>query len=291
MQYMTPKKVASLLGVSESTVRRLCDKGEIKFVKTSGNHRRILQTELVRYARANNFVLDIPSEIATVGGGKLASASVLASRYHEQLYALNQAALETAVDILYASGWTAAQIIDHTIAPALRKVGDDWAHGKVFVDEEHQMTMLTHRVLVTLRSLLPTPSTSAPTVVCAAPQDDDYLLPTTMAATLLLGEGCAVAELGADTPTEAILRTAEKRRADLVVLSFTSSFGLAPEDVIAELGPKKESLGFKLAVGGRALSPQETQHSLEENPGVDFVGSSGCELAKFVQDIGIIGRG
>ena len=41
MEYLTTKEAADLLGVSESTVRRLCSQKKLTAWRTPGGHRRI----------------------------------------------------------------------------------------------------------------------------------------------------------------------------------------------------------------------------------------------------------
>ncbi|MBI2765611.1 MAG: helix-turn-helix domain-containing protein [Chloroflexi bacterium] len=47
-KWLTLGAASSLLGVSESTVRRWADAGEVRFYKTSGGHRRILEEDLLQ---------------------------------------------------------------------------------------------------------------------------------------------------------------------------------------------------------------------------------------------------
>ncbi len=48
---LSPKKAAKILGVSESSIKRWCDAGQIQILKTSGGHRRISIASLMDFAR------------------------------------------------------------------------------------------------------------------------------------------------------------------------------------------------------------------------------------------------
>lgn len=52
-----PSDVAKMLGVTAMTVRRLSDKGIIKFRITPGGHRRYLKRDIIEYCQANNIAL------------------------------------------------------------------------------------------------------------------------------------------------------------------------------------------------------------------------------------------
>ena len=69
-EFVTPKQVARAIQVSESSVKRWCDKGVIPTQKTAGGHRRIQLAGLVRFLRESGQVLARPEVIglpATTG--------------------------------------------------------------------------------------------------------------------------------------------------------------------------------------------------------------------------------
>jgi molybdopterin-binding protein len=49
----TVGQAAELLGVSPDTVRRLCDRGDLKMIRTPGGRRRLDGVGLARYAQEN----------------------------------------------------------------------------------------------------------------------------------------------------------------------------------------------------------------------------------------------
>ena len=56
----SPKQIARALGVSESSVKRWCDRGLIDYQKTAGGHRRVVLGELMRFVKDQRKVIARP---------------------------------------------------------------------------------------------------------------------------------------------------------------------------------------------------------------------------------------
>lgn len=56
--YLTPNQVAELLMVSPTAIRHWADKGELKALTTPGGHRRFIPSEIDRFAREKELVLN-----------------------------------------------------------------------------------------------------------------------------------------------------------------------------------------------------------------------------------------
>ena len=57
---LSTSEFAAAIGVSESSVRRMADSGELQIHRTRGGHRRIPATEAIRYVRENNVTIVRP---------------------------------------------------------------------------------------------------------------------------------------------------------------------------------------------------------------------------------------
>ena len=57
---VSPKQVARAIGVSESSLKRWCDQGLIKTVRTAGGHRKMDIAEVLRYVREQDHKLVSP---------------------------------------------------------------------------------------------------------------------------------------------------------------------------------------------------------------------------------------
>ncbi len=153
-------------------------------------------------------------------------------------------------------GMTMPALYQQVVAPAMHRIGALWERGAITVADEHLATALTNRVLTALR---PTPGdAAAPRVgraLLAAVEGEQHALGLRMAADILEDAGYEAVYLGADVPTDALLRAVESLSPDLVALAATMPT-LAPrlEAVAAELRQARPGLG--LLIGGEAASPR-----------------------------------
>ena len=53
--YLSPQEVAEILGVGVSTVKRLVDNGHLPAAVTTGRHRRIEPTDVLRLVNSGNY--------------------------------------------------------------------------------------------------------------------------------------------------------------------------------------------------------------------------------------------
>jgi len=153
------------------------------------------------------------------------------------------------------------QLYQRVIAPAMHEIGRLWQRGALTVADEHLATALTNRVLAALRR----PSGEGPVdadgagvkrgrALLAAIEGERHALGLRMAADVLEDAGYESLYLGADVPTDALLRAADTFSPDLVALAATLP-SLAPrlQAVAGELRRAYPRLG--LLVGGQAASP------------------------------------
>jgi DNA-binding transcriptional MerR regulator len=56
----SPRQVARALGVSESSLKRWCDRGLIQTTRTAGGHRKVLTADAIRFARQRGMMLANP---------------------------------------------------------------------------------------------------------------------------------------------------------------------------------------------------------------------------------------
>ncbi|MCG8458668.1 MAG: MerR family DNA-binding transcriptional regulator, partial [Holophagales bacterium] len=126
-QLLSPKELASAIGVSQSSIKRWADEGLICAARTAGGHRRIHVSEAIRFVRESDIVLVRPHllglpENTRVGRGTLdleASASELIG-YLEAGSERESAGL---IFSLYLSGCHLAQIVDGPVRVAMADLG------------------------------------------------------------------------------------------------------------------------------------------------------------------------
>ena len=145
-----------------------------------------------------------------------------ASRLYQAIVDGQETAARRAMERLIGNV-TMTDLCDRVIAPALRRVGDEWEAGHVSVAQEHRATAICERVIAS--------QTSQPagrprgTAVVTTPQDERHALPALMAAACLRENHWHVHHLACDLPALEISALAAAVSADLVVLSTATAQG------------------------------------------------------------------
>jgi len=120
-----------------------------------------------------------------------------------------------------AAGVPLVDLCERVIAPALRRIGDDWAAGTVSIAAEHRATAICERLIGPLSARQPAGRPRG-VAVTATPQGERHGLPALMASGCLREDHWQVHHLGCDLPAEEVKRTAIDAGARLVVLSSST---------------------------------------------------------------------
>ena len=120
-----------------------------------------------------------------------------------------------------AGGVPLAELCDQVIAPALRRVGTEWAAGKLSIAAEHRATAICDR-LIAARVRQP-PGRPRGVAVTATPPGERHALPAMMAAACLREDHWQVHHLAADLPVSEVVALAADTSASLVVLSSATA--------------------------------------------------------------------
>jgi excisionase family DNA binding protein len=140
----------------------------------------------------------------------------LADRLHAALVAGDEVTARASLGRL-AGAVPLADLCDNVIAPALVRIGEQWAAGEVSIAMEHRASAICER-LVAGRAVQPRGRPRG-TAVVATPADERHGLPALMAAACLREDCWTVHHLSADLPADDIARFAAEVGAVLVVLS------------------------------------------------------------------------
>ncbi|WP_244224142.1 cobalamin B12-binding domain-containing protein [Streptomyces tirandamycinicus] len=121
---------------------------------------------------------------------------------------------------LLDSGLAAEDILLEVIAPVQRKVGAEWAAGRITVAQEHAATAIHERVIAALahRSAPPSGLTGV-TVTVACVEGEWHALPARILAETLRLRGHTVDYLGAQVPTPHLVAHLHRTAPDVVALS------------------------------------------------------------------------
>ncbi len=279
---VSPRELADAIGVSESSVKRWVDRGDIEATRTAGGHRRISIQEAGRYLRERSIPLVRPDVLGlsdlTAQGDREPEAGDAADRLFDYLCHGAEPEARGLILSLFLEGRSVAEIIDGPFRSAMARIGELWLHQPTGIFWEHRATQIAVQALARLRFLLEVPA-DAPVVVGGAPAGDHYLLPSQAVAAVLEGEAVRAINLGADTPAESLALAAEASEARLVWLSV--SYVAAPDktrdEVLGLLSALAES-DIPLVVGGSHAKELRLPKS-----DLLYIGGSMAELVALVR--------
>lgn len=243
---------AAAVGLSESTVRRLADRGDLKMHRTRGGHRRIPATELFRYAQETGATLRGATQPVDSPAGDLRGDT---SHHHrligEALAVGNTEQFVASLRTLYRTGMTIAELCDGPLHEAIREIGSRWPHDPKSIFVEHRATAICVLGLGQLWSEIPPPVEGAIAAVGAAPERDPYVLPSLMASLVLRDCGYRETNLGPDTPLDVLTDTAEQERPAVVWLAITRPLqSMQYTREIDRLAAAIRRYGGRLLIGG-----------------------------------------
>lgn len=262
---LSPKELALAVGVSESSLKRWADRGEIRVRRTAGGHRRIPLQEAVRFARDANLPIVRPDILNLPDLGRARQLDLTGDRLPDVLFERLKAG--DAEDVravlleLYLAGHAPAAIFDGPMRQAMARLGELWQHSDAGIYIEHRATDICIQSVNLLRSLIaPAPAAPGgaqaeddrPVALGGAPEDDPYVLTSIMVACVLAELGYREVNLGPDTPRDSLIAAARHYRPQLVWLSCSTGDTLPTPGALASLAHELADVGATLVLGGRA---------------------------------------
>ena len=256
----SPKEVAESLCVSESSVKRWCDRGAIATVRTVGGHRRITLEALQQFLSSSERrlihpeILGLPMLPAarqlSISGGD----SPQQQAFRQALAAGQESQCRDILRGLIGKGHSASQAADGLITDAMVAFGEAWGCNELAVYQERRGCDISLRLINELRRDLPPASDDAPVAIGGTPEGDPYQLPTALVELTLRELGWQATSLGCNLPLDSILQAAHDCKPQLIWLSV-SAIAETPE-FITQQNWLAGSLGetIPLLVGGRALT-------------------------------------
>jgi methanogenic corrinoid protein MtbC1 len=174
----------------------------------------------------------------------------------DRLHAAIVAGDETAARQVFARlarGVSVCELCERVIAPALDRIGADWAAGEATMAIEHRATAICER-LIASRARQPQGRPRG-IAVTATPPGERHGLPALMATACLREDRWLVHHLAADLPVAEVISLALDTGATLVVLSAaTAETARAADQAAAEI--MRAAPGLRVLTGqpGRTLS-------------------------------------
>ena len=259
---LSTSEFAEAVGISESTVRRLADAGELRIQKTKGGHRKIPVAEAIRYVHDARLRVIKPEVLGLAAVSEVGGDAAYAERLLRALRDGHAASVIGLMRSMYAEGITLAEICDGPVRYAMNAIGSSWPQDKRSIFVEHRATLLCVRALCQIRMALPEAEENALTALGAAPQDDPYLLPSLMVSLVLHEVGFDETNLGPNTPVDVLTDSVEDEQPNLVWLAITNPIrSRRHHQEIEHLAGVVHAYGGLFLVGGQGADTFRSPHT------------------------------
>jgi excisionase family DNA binding protein len=202
-------ELSRMWNVSESTVKRWADSGELRCIKTVGGHRRFQLEEISRFQRSQGFdavgiLGDLDANAETTDPLERAlervDSETLSGIYFQHAVEGRGEVLVRMLGRAYLRGIPPIDLLERIVTPALRRVGDLWRKGELTVADEHLATRTTVDVLTRLQADLARSQPGARVAVVGCSEGELHEIGSRCAGLLLEVEGWQVISLGTNTP-------------------------------------------------------------------------------------------
>ncbi|MGQ0629064.1 MAG: B12-binding domain-containing protein [Phycisphaerales bacterium] len=285
---ITPKDLATALGVSESSVKRWADEGRLSVSRTAGGHRRIAVPDAVRFVRALGTPLVRPGSLGLTELSHLPRAGRTPSDREDALYHALESGdapvVRGLLQAMYVEGASLAVIVDGPLRAAMQRIGELYQHQEWGIVIEHRASDIAICAMNQLRLLIGPPSRHAPIALGGAPGEDPYILPSLAASAALAEAGFRDINLGPRMPLAGIEEAALRFDARLVFLSLSiAPTGRGSADAFRAFASRLERRAIPIALGGRA-SREYLPPSHPLPPGVTLLNTL-AELSTFARGL------
>lgn len=271
----SPKQVAQALRVSESSVKRWCDRGVIRTDRTLGGHRRIPLEHLMEFLESTNRRLVDPTAIglsedrqrtrdelerlvSASGSGTAESQAAgqlsMQKQFEAALLSGDEQQCRKSISTWYAMHGSMASVADELLAPTFHSMGYLWQCGDVDVYQERRGCEICIRLIHELRRLVQEPHSTAPVAMGGTSNGDPYQVANQLIEIIFREAGWRTINLGSSVPLESLLVAAKKYIPKIFWLSVTHVDD--EEEFLRRFGTFSRELpkGVMLVVGGQALT-------------------------------------
>jgi excisionase family DNA binding protein len=212
------RTAADELGVHYQTVYRWVREGSLAAVKR-GVVYEVEPEEVDRFRSRRS--TPTPPPARTV----VRSWANQVDRLYDALVLGDDVTARQTVDRLHEGGAGVVELCERLFTPALKRLGDSWARGRITVADEHRAAAMCARLLPRI-SEYPRGRPRGVAMVTTTP-GEAHELPGMMASMALRADRWRVHHLGTQLPHDQLGALIKREGADLVVLSVTSPSGLA----------------------------------------------------------------
>ncbi len=260
-QFYSPKQVADAFGVSESSLKRWCDRGLIPVRRTAGKHRRLAVPDVLLFCRQSGHSLQRPELLGLPVGTR--PLGILQGQ--QELYAAlrdgDESGCRRVILGLFLNNHPLSDLGDQVLSPTMKLVGEQWQCGELDIYQERRSCEQVERCLQEVRLILAPPGDASPLAIGGAPSGDPYRLPTLLVELTLRGLGWQAESLGVDLPFSTLAKALNQLSPRLFWLSVSSIRDR--EEFLAEYAEfyaAAVAAEVPVVVGGAALTEELRQH-------------------------------
>jgi excisionase family DNA binding protein len=199
---VSPKQLARALRVSESSVKRWCDQGEIATVRTAGGHRRIAIAAVIEFLQKREYRVACPEMLGmpVTSGSTERMLDRAQPAFRDALVAGEEQQARGIILDLFVANHDLAAILDEVLARSLNEIGDLWSCGDADVYQERRACEISLRILHEIRQAIPEPEPTAALAIGGTPECDPYHVPNAMVDLILRRGGWNTHNLGVGLP-------------------------------------------------------------------------------------------
>ena len=255
---VSPRDLAQAIGMSESSLKRWADRGLLKVTRTAGGHRRIRIKDALSFVRTKRINILAPDAIGLpVGNAQLDLDEAKFKTTYEKLVAGYQDDVWQMLIGRFLEGASISQLGDGPIKSALKEIGAKWGHEADAIFIEHRATDICLQVVQQMRVLASTDNKTF-RATGGAVENDPYLLPSMLVASIIVEHGGDATNLGPNTPIDVLridsIQRPPETRPELVWISASIiKDPVKLSSQIMSFARECGDLGIQVAVGGRDI--------------------------------------
>lgn len=219
-KYLTTAEAARLAGVGVSSIKRWADRRLISTTLTPGGHRRVDQSDLLRFISDSTHAGAVPQTRDHLAESP--SVGAPASAHEWARAALTQDSLSLQGSLLQArsrlGSWHA---VADELGEGIREIGMRWAAGKITIAREHAASENLARALAATTEAIPSPP-EMPTCLIACPEGEIHTLGLSMLHLCLRELHWRSTWIGATIPCADLCEAIRTSDASMVALSASA---------------------------------------------------------------------
>ena len=179
------------------------------------------------------------------------------------------------VERALVSGAPARDIHLELIVPVLHEIGVAWAGGDLDIAEEHRASAVAARLIGRLGPSFARRGRKRATIVIGAAAGDHHSMPLAILGDILRGEGLEVLDLGANTPPESFVQSAQVHDDTVAVAISVGSDDTIEAARRTALLLHEQVPDVHVFIGGPAITNEQDARNL----GADDYGATALDVA------------